>query len=309
MRIAFAGTPQFAAVALQSLIEAHFDVAMVLTQPDRPSGRGLRETPSAVKRLALRHGLALAQPRTLRDEDIQSRLRTCAAQVLVVAAYGLILPPAVLQIFDGRCINIHASLLPRWRGAAPVQRAILAGDRQSGISIMRMEQGLDSGPVYLSREMPILAHDTAGSLHDRLAQLGSLCIVQALEQMAQGSLVPVTQPEVGITYAHKISKAEAAIDWKRDAGDVDRHVRAFNPEPGAFGMLRETPVKIWRAAPAPGAHGFPGEILGWDADSIDVACGSGMLKIMELQKAGSKRLPAAEFLRGMAPLAGERFTS
>jgi methionyl-tRNA formyltransferase len=309
MRIAFAGTPAFAAAALQALIESHFEVALVLTQPDRPAGRGLRESPSAVKLLALRHGLNVVQPPTLRSEEILEQLRSTAAQVMVVAAYGLILPPSVLDIFPAGCINIHASSLPRWRGAAPIQRAILAGDHETGICVMRMEQGLDTGPVYLARKIPILPDDTAGSLHDRLAALGAQCIVEALPQIGQRTLMPSPQPIDGITYAHKIVKAEAAIDWQRDAQDVDRQIRAFNPFPGAFSSLGNETVKIWRGSARAGASGKPGEILACDADGIDVACGEGLLKITELQRAGGRRMSAAEFLRGLSPVPGQRFGS
>jgi len=309
MRIAFAGTPAFAAAVLQALVEARFDVALVLTQPDRPAGRGLRQSPSAVKQLALRLGLTVAQPPTLRSEETLVQLRASAAQALVVAAYGLILPATVLDLFPAGCINIHASVLPRWRGAAPIQRAILAGDHETGISIMRMEQGLDTGPVYLARIIPILPDDSAGSLHDRLAALGARCIVEALPQIGQGMIAPVPQPTEGITYAHKIAKTEAAIDWQREAVEVERQIRAFNPFPGAFSLLGSEPVKIWRACASVQGQGIPGEILRFDADGIDVACGRGMLKITELQKAGGKRLSAGEFLRGSALASGERFGS
>ena len=309
MRIVFAGTPAFAAVALQALVDAGVDVVLVLTQPDRPAGRGLRESPSAVKNLALRHGLTVAQPKTLRNEEIFAQLRATGAQAMVVAAYGLIVPGAILDLFPAGCINIHASLLPRWRGAAPIQRAILAGDRETGISIMRMEKGLDTGPVYLSRTIPVLPDDSAGSLHDRLAALGARCIVDALPQIADGTLAAVPQPSDGITYAHKIAKPEAAIDWQRDSLDVDRQVRAFNPFPGAFSLLRNEPVKIWRGIAGTRGQGAPGEILASGPDGIDVACGKGMLKITELQKAGGRRLSAAEFVRGLSPAPGERFGS
>ncbi|MEO8157417.1 MAG: methionyl-tRNA formyltransferase [Betaproteobacteria bacterium] len=309
MRIAFAGTPTFAAVAMQALVDAQFEVVLVLTQPDRPAGRGLKPTPGAVKQLALHHGLSVIQPQTLRSEESLALLRATDAQVLVVAAYGLILPAAVLALFPAGCINIHASLLPRWRGAAPIQRAILAGDRETGISIMRMEQGLDTGPVYLTRKMPILAEDSAGSLHDRLAELGARCIVEALPQIVQGSLSPSAQPVDGITYAHKIAKAEAAIDWQRDAADVDRQIRAFNPFPGAFTHWGGDTVKIWRGTAVDRVAAVPGEILSCSVDGIDVACGRGMFRITELQRAGGRRLSAAQFVRGAAPAPGQRFGS
>jgi methionyl-tRNA formyltransferase len=307
MRIAFAGTPAFAATALQALVGARFDIALVLTQPDRPSGRGLRELPGAVKQLAMQQGLSVEQPPSLRGDEVLARLRDSAAQVLVVAAYGLILPPTVLDLFPIGCVNIHASVLPRWRGAAPIQRAILAGDSETGISIMRMERGLDTGPVYLTRSAPILPDDTAASLHDRLAILGAACIVEALPGIAQGLLVPVAQSSDGITYADKIAKPEAAIDWARDAIEVDRQIRAFNPFPGAFSRLGDAPVKIWRAHAVDRGQGVPGQILRSDADGIDVACGTGVVKITELQKAGGKRLSADQFLRGSSVLPGQRF--
>ena len=309
MRIVFAGTPAFAAVVLQALVDARFEVALVLTQPDRAAGRGLRESPSAVKQLALLHSLSVAQPPTLRNEAILAQLRSAGGQALVVAAYGLILPPPVLNVFPAGCINVHASLLPRWRGAAPIQRAILAGDRETGISIMRMEQGLDTGPVYLTRTTPILPDDDAGSLHDRLATLGACCITEALPQIADGSLAPTRQPSNGVTYAHKITKSEAAVDWQRDSLELDRQVRAFNPFPGAFSILRGEPVKIWRGLALAGGQGVPGEILSCSPDGIDVACGNGILKILELQRAGSRRLPVADFLRGLSIEPGERFAS
>ena len=309
MRIVFAGTPAFAAVALQGLVDARFEIVLVLTQPDRPAGRGLRESPSAVKQLALRHGLTVAQPQTLRDEEVIAQLRATAAQVMVVAAYGLILPPAVLDLFPAGCINIHASVLPRWRGAAPIQRAILAGDRETGISIMRMEQGLDTGPLYHIRSMPILPDDSAGSLHDRLAALGARCIVEALPQIANGALEPAPQAGDGITYAHKITKPEARIDWQRDSLEVDRQIRAFNPVPGAFSLLKNEPVKIWRGVAGASGPGAPGELLRCGPDGIEVACGKGTLRITELQRAGSRRLTAGEFLRGFSPVPGERFES
>jgi methionyl-tRNA formyltransferase len=307
MRIAFAGTPAFAAVALQNLIDAKFDIALVLTQPDRPAGRGLQESPSAVKQLALRHNLALAQPATLRNEALLGSLLGCGAHALVVAAYGLILPASVLYAFPFGCINIHASLLPRWRGAAPIQRAILAGDRETGISIMHMEQGLDTGPVYFTRTMPMLPDDSAESMYDKLSELGARCIVEALPRIERGELVALPQSGAGITYAHKIIKAEAEIDWQRDATEVDRAVRAFNPFPGAFSRLNGESVKIWRGRVGAGNGGTPGEIKDGTPDSIDVACGSGILSITELQKAGGKRLSAASFLRGSALPDGARF--
>jgi methionyl-tRNA formyltransferase len=309
MRIVFAGTPAFAAAALQALLDAPFDVCLVLTQPDRPAGRGLRLTTSAVKQLSLRHGLPLAQPPSLRNEEILVTLRAARADVMVVAAYGLILPRSVLDLFPAGCVNVHASLLPRWRGAAPIQRAILAGDSTTGISIMRMEQGLDTGPVYLARALPILPNDCAGELEARLAVLGARCLVEALPQIARGKLAAVEQNAEGITYAPKITKPEATIDWRRAAREVDRQIRAFNPVPGAATALGRNAVKIWRASASASSNGagVPGEVLGLSADEIDVACGTGVLKIAELQKAGGKRLSAADFVRGSSLTPGARF--
>jgi methionyl-tRNA formyltransferase len=309
MRIAFAGTPAFAAAVLQSLVDAHFEVVLVLTQPDRPAGRGLKESAGEVKQLALRHGLRVVQPHTLRNEEILSQLRAGNVQAMVVAAYGLILPAAILELFPAGCINIHASLLPRWRGAAPIQRAILAGDPETGISIMRMEPGLDTGPVYFTRRTPIAPDEHAGALHDKLAALGAECIVETLPKIVAGELTPVPQPGNGITYANKITKSEASIDWQRDALELDRQIRAFNPFPGAFSLLRNEPVKIWHGVAHPGGQGIPGEVLASNALGIDVACGTGTLKITELQRAGGKRLSAADFLRGSALVPGERFGS
>ncbi len=306
MRIVFAGTPAFAASALQALIEARHEIVLVLARPDRPAGRGLKLAPCEVKKLAEKARLPLLQPQKLKDVQL-ARLRTAGAQLMVVAAYGLILPRAILELFPAGCINIHASLLPRWRGAAPIQRAILAGDSETGISIMRMEEGLDSGPVYLLRRIAIAAHDTAGTVHDKLAALGARCIVETLPAIADGKLEAVPQNEADVTYAPKITKIEAAIDWRRDAAEVDRQVRAFNPFPGAYSMLRGEPLKIWRAAPAPASPAPPGTILNADAQGIVVACGNGALCVTELQRAGGKRLAAADLLHGLPLAAGERF--
>ena len=307
MRIVFAGTPAFAANTLQALIEAGHEIALVLTRPDRPAGRGLKFAAGEVKQLAERARLPLLQPQTLKDAQLRTHLHAAGAYAMVVAAYGLILPLAVLELFPAGCINIHASLLPRWRGAAPIQRAILAGDSETGISIMRMEEGLDSGPVYQMRRIPIAGEDTAGTIHDKLAALGARCIVEALPVIADGTLKAVPQNEDGATYAPKIAKDEAAIDWRRNAVEVDRQLRAFNPFPGAYSSLRGEPLKVWRATVAPGSPAPPGTILRADAQGIVVACGNGALRATELQRAGGKRLAAAEFLHGLSLAAGERF--
>ncbi len=307
MRIVFAGTPAFAASTLQALIGAGHEIALVLTRPDRPAGRGLKLAAGEVKQLAERARLPLLQPQTLKDEQLLARLNAAGGQAMVVTAYGLILPRAVLELYPAGCINIHASLLPRWRGAAPIQRAILAGDRETGISIMRMEEGLDSGPVYLMRRIPIAAEDTAVTVHDKLAALGARCIVEALPVIADGTLEAVPQSEAGAIYAPKITKDEAAIDWRREAVEVDRQVRAYNPFPGAYSTLHGEPLKVWRAAVAPGSPAPPGTILRADAQGIVVACGNGALRATELQRAGGKRLMAADFLHGLSLAPGERF--
>jgi methionyl-tRNA formyltransferase len=305
MRLAFAGTPAFAKVALQAVLDAGHDVVLVLTQPDRAAGRGLKPRPSEVKALALDHGLPVLQPASLKHPEPQHRLAGCRASAMVVAAYGLILPQSVLDLFPLGCLNIHASLLPRWRGAAPIQRAILAGDRETGICVMRMDAGLDTGPVFLREAIPIGAHETSGQLHDRLAVLGAQCIVRALEQLSTGSLQAQPQPEVGVTYAGKLAKQEAALDWRSPAEVLDRQVRAFDPFPGAFTALRGEALKVWRAEPAQ-AQGPAGLVAQVGADRITVACGRGGLDLLELQRAGGRRLPVREFLQGCRIEAGER---
>ena len=303
MRLVFAGTPEFAARALEALIAAGHDVRLVLTQPDRPAGRGMALQPSPVKRVALAAGLAVFQPPTLRDAGAQQVVAEVGADVMVVAAYGLILPQAVLDLPRFGCLNIHASLLPRWRGAAPIQRALLAGDAQTGVCIMQMEAGLDTGPVLLRGALPIGGEDTAASLHDRLAQLGAELIVEALGRLP---LPAEAQPADGVTYAHKIDKAEAAIDWSKSAAELDRHVRAFNPFPGAHAILGGQSVKLWRARPVAG-NGEIGTILGVDRERIVIACGEGALAVSELQKAGGKRLAVKDFLAGHPLARGDRF--
>lgn len=308
LRVAFAGTPEFAAVALRAILAAGFEVPLVLTQPDRPAGRGMKLTPSPVKRVALDAGIAVDQPERLRTPEQRTALADCAPDVLVVAAYGIILPPEALSIPRLGCLNIHASLLPRWRGAAPIHRAIEAGDAQTGITIMQMDEGLDTGAMLLERALAIAPNDTTGSLHDRLAELGGEMIVEALHALSGGPLPATPQPDVGVTYAAKIAKAESAIDWREPAEVLDRRVRAFDPFPGAVSDLRDTPVKIWRASVVAG-RGAPGEVLAADADGVVIACGEGALRVTELQRPGSRRMGAEEFLRGFALTAGERFTS
>lgn len=277
----------------------------MLTQPDRPAGRGMRSTPGAVKRLAQAHGLDVFQPETLRDAPDRARISAARPDALVVAAYGLILPPAVLEAAPLGAINIHASLLPRWRGAAPIQRALMAGDRETGISIMRMDAGLDTGPVLAQERVPIGSEDDAQTLHDRLAALGARMIVAALSDLAAGRAHAVPQPEAGATYARKIAKSDAHIDWQADARGIERQVRALRPHPGAVTRWRGEALKIWdvRCEPAPGA---PGTVLRVGHEGIVVACGNGSLRVLQLQRAGGKRLAAGEFLRGCPIAVGER---
>jgi methionyl-tRNA formyltransferase len=303
-RVAFAGTPEFAAIALESILAAGYPVPLVLTQPDRPAGRGQKLVASPVRQVAAKHGIAVHQPERLRDPATHGPLIAAAVDVLVVAAYGLILPQAVLDIPRRGCLNIHASLLPRWRGAAPIQRAIEAGDAETGVTIMRMEAGLDTGPMLLKESLPITAEDSAATLHDKLAAQGSRLIVDALARL--DALTPEVQPEAGVTYANKIEKREAAIDWTQPAAVIERRIRAFDPFPGSTAVLRGETVKIWQARPA-AAGGAAGTVLDVNPDGIVVACGEGALRLTELQKPGSRRLASADFLRGFAVAPGERF--
>ena len=303
MKLIFAGTPEFAAQALSAIVAAGHEVALVLTQPDRPAGRGMALQPSAVKKVALAHGIEVFQPLTLKDAEAQAKIAAVGAEVMVVAAYGLILPQAVLDMPRFGCINIHGSLLPRWRGAAPIQRALLAGDAETGVCIMQMEAGLDTGPVLLRGALPIAATDTTASLHDRLAELGARLCVEALGQLP---LPAEPQPGEGVTYAHKIEKAEAVIDWTKSAAELDRHIRAFNPFPGAQALFGGQTVKLWQATPVAGS-GPVGSVLAVDKKRIVIACGEGALAVSELQKAGGKRLPVQQFLAGHPLKVGDRF--
>ena len=318
LRVAFAGTPEFARAALQALHAAGLPIALALTQPDRPAGRGMKPQASPVKQWAEARGIAVAQPRSLRldgrfAEDAaaaQAALLAARPDVLVVAAYGLLLPQWTLDLPRLGCLNIHASLLPRWRGAAPIQRAIEAGDAQTGVAIMQMDAGLDTGAILLAEPLPIGPRETAATLHDRLAALGARLIVQALEQAAAGRLRPAPQPAEGVSYARKIDKSEAAIDWTQPAPVIERRIRAFDPFPGASGVLEGAAIKLWRAeisrVPRP-PDAAPGQILAADGEGVTVACGEGALTLTELQRPGGKRLPAREFLRGFALRAGQRF--
>lgn len=293
MKLIFAGTPVFAARALDALADAGHDIVLVLTQPDRPAGRGLRLQPSAVKERAVALGLAVEQPDTLRDPGAAPRLAALDADAMVVAAYGLLLPPAILMVPRLGCLNIHASLLPRWRGAAPIQRALLAGDIDTGITIMQMDAGLDTGAILLQRSTPIAMTDTATTLHDRLATMGAELIVEAL----QHPLTARAQDAALATYAAKLTKAEAEIRWADTADHIDRQIRAFNPVPGAATRHGEVQLKLWMSELAAGT-GEPGTVLHADASGVVVACGEGAVRILELQRAGGKRLPAGPFLTG-----------
>lgn len=308
MRIVFAGTPDFAGAALRALIAARHTIVLVLTQPDRPAGRHLELKQSPVKQIAFAHGLPVEQPMTLKDPACVARLKEANAEVMVVAAYGLIVPQALLEVTPLGCINIHASLLPRWRGAAPIERALLAGDRETGISIMQMDAGLDTGGILLQRRVPIAEDDTGETLHAKLQALGAACIVEALPALASGSLKSVPQGAAGATYAHKITTDEVRIDWTRPAPEVERAVRAYNPTPGAFTSLSGSLLKIWRARSEPSAEGgaAPGEVMEVGATELIVACGSGVLRVLELQRAGARRQSTAEFLRGTRLRPGAR---
>ena len=313
MKLIFAGTPEFAASALAVLLQAGHSVELVLTQPDRPAGRGMKALASPVKQLAMQHGLTVLQPASLKDPQAQAPLRECAADVMIVAAYGLILPQAVLDLPRLGAINIHASLLPRWRGAAPIQRAILAGDTETGISIMRMDAGLDTGPVLMKKTVPITEEETAQSLHDKLAALGAGLIVEALSIMGQSGLPEQPQPVEGVTYASKLDKAEACIDWTQPAQLVHRAIRAYCPFPGAHSAIKGAELKLWKATPSTWPADLPavppGSVIAADATGVSVACGEGLLIVQELQRPGARRLGAAEFLRGFPIASGDRFGS
>jgi len=306
-RIIFAGTPDFALASLRALVEAGRIPIAVLTQPDRPAGRGRRLTESPVKKFAVARNLPVLQPLTLRDPGVVAELQALQPDLLVVAAYGLILPQAVLDVPDLGCLNVHASLLPRWRGAAPIQAAILAGDKTTGISLMRMEAGLDSGPVYARVELPIGDEDTAGDLHDRLAALGGALLVEKLDDILAGRIEPVTQDESRVTYAGKIRRDDARLDWSRPADELHRRVRAYNPVPGAWFDHGVERIKCWRARPGATGGGAPGQVLSADNDGIRVACADGSLVLTELQRPGRKVVTAAEFAAQM-DLSGRRFS-
>ena len=322
MRVIFAGTPEFASVALAQLHAAGHEIVLVMTQPDRPAGRGMKLQASAVKQFALAHGLVLAQPRSLRLDGkypgdaraAQTAIAQAQADVMVVAAYGLILPQWTLDAPRYGCLNIHASLLPRWRGAAPIHRAIEAGDATTGVTIMQMDAGLDTGDMLLRQTLPIAPDDTTATLHDKLADMGGQMIVQALAQV--GHFQPQVQPSEGVTYAHKIEKAESSVDWAASAEVIERRMRAFDPFPGVSCTVHSSDsgdradgaetVKLWQAQVEPGVPAAaPGTVLSADAQGVCVACGQGALRITQLQRPGGKRVSAADFLRGVPLQVGQ----
>ena len=325
LKVIFAGTPEFARIALERIHAAGMQVVLVLSQPDRPAGRGLKLQASAVKQFALTHGFPVAQPHGLRLDGkfaadaaaAREAMEAVDADVMVVAAYGLILPQWVFDVMEGvrpdgskrlGCLNIHGSLLPRWRGAAPIHRAIEAGDSYTGVTIMQMDLGLDTGEMLLKQALPIEAHDTTASLHDKVAELGAEMVVAALTAAASGALTATRQPDEGVTYAHKIEKHEAAIDWASDAESIVRRIRAFNPFPGASALLHGEVIKVWQATfSEKQSDATPGAVLLADASGISVAARNGTVVLQELQRPGGKRLPAEAFLRGFEVQPGARF--
>ena len=296
MRIVFAGTPEFSVPVLQAVLDSRHSVVAVYSQPDRPAGRGRKMTAGPVKQLALRHRIPVCQPTTLNSDKARHELAELRPDLMVVVAYGLILPQAVLDLPARGCVNLHASLLPRWRGAAPIQRAILAGDRQSGVCLMQIEAGLDSGPVLAEVSTDIADEDTGGSLHDRLSQLAADLLVRQLDDLERGVLEPLVQDENLVSYASKLGKSEAVINWHQDATQLERQVRAFNPWPVAQAKYQGQVLRVWSAKAMDGGAGMPGSVVAAGKQGIDVACGSGYLRLLTIQLPGGKRLSAADFL-------------
>jgi methionyl-tRNA formyltransferase len=306
MKIIFAGTPQFAASALAALHEEH-RIISVLTQPDRPAGRGMQLAASPVKQFALQHDLAVLQPVTLKSEEVQQKLAALNADVMVVAAYGLILPKAVLQLPRYGCLNIHASLLPRWRGAAPIQRSILAGDTETGITVMQMDEGLDTGDMLLRRACPIEPKETTQSLNDKLAEMGADSILETLRLLHADLLTPVKQDNDAASYAAKLTKGEAQIDWRQDARQIERAVRAYNPFPVCHTRLNGVAIKVWQAELSTDMRGDPGRVIEVNKRGITVACGKDALRLEVLQRPGGKALSAEQFLQSMPVEVGDDF--
>ena len=298
LRFLFAGTPEFAAIPLQGLLDAGYRPSAVLTQPDRPAGRGRRLQSSPVKQVAMEAGLKVMQPSTLSEPEVQQQLQGLRPELMIVVAYGLILPAQVLEIPSMGCWNIHASLLPRWRGAAPIQRAIEAGDEQTGVCIMQMDQGLDTGPVLLRKAIPLHGSETAGELHDQLAALGATALLESLHLLSTGSLPPaVAQDDSKANYAAKLNKSEAQLDWNQSAALLERQVRAFSPWPAAWCIINDEVTRVWKSRvvePPDGAQ--PGDVLQASANGIDIATGAGALRILELQPAGKRRMSVADYL-------------
>ncbi len=307
MKIIFAGTPLFAATALEALFLSGHEIALVLTQPDKAAGRGMKTAASPVKMFAQKHELPLLQPASLKNQpDIEAHLASLDADAMIVAAYGLILPESILKIPRLGCINIHASLLPRWRGAAPIQRALLSGDPKTGITLMQMDAGLDTGDIIDLEEIPIADSDTSQSLHDKLAPLGAKCIVRLLSKNPDRRFLGTKQDEAGACYAAKLSKSEARIDWSASAEQIERMIRGFNPFPGATCLFDDIPIKVWQAIPVKDVTGTPGEVIRVGKEGILIACGQGGLELEMLQKPGGKILPSAQFLAGFPVKSGNR---
>jgi methionyl-tRNA formyltransferase len=298
MNIIFAGTPEFSAVSLQSLVDAGYRVPLVITQPDRRAGRGMAVSQSEVKEMATDLGIETYQPPSLKSPEVLEKLKSVNADLMIVVAFGQIVPKSILDAFCFGCINVHASLLPRWRGAAPIQRAIMAGDTETGVCIMRMAEGLDTGPVFLERRLPIDNVDTSGTLHNKLAHLGAEALIQSLTILSDENL-PIAQKDTHATYAHKISTNDARIDWSANASDINRLVRAMNPVPGAYTFFGDTRIKIWetRVVDFDNQKDSPGTVIELTQEGFLVSCGSGTLKIMFVQKAGGRKVSASEYVR------------
>lgn len=297
MNIIFAGTPEFSAVSLQSLVDAGYRVPLVITQPDRRAGRGMAVSQSEVKEMATDLGIETYQPPSLKSPEVLEKLKSVNADLMIVVAFGQIVPKSILDAFRFGCINVHASLLPRWRGAAPIQRAIMAGDTETGVCIMRMAEGLDTGPVFLERRLPIDNVDTSGTLHNKLAHLGAEALIQSLTILSDENL-PIAQKDTHATYAHKISTNDARIDWSANASDINRLVRAMNPVPGAYTFFGDTRIKIWetRVVDFDNQKDSPGTVIELTQEGFLVSCGSGTLKIMFIQKAGGRKVSALEYV-------------